>query len=65
MANITNYIKESYEELVEKVAWPEWAVVQRSTVAVLVAAVLISATIFVMDLASNRLLKDFIYTISF
>jgi preprotein translocase subunit SecE len=60
MNKIGSYFSESYKELVEKVTWPNWMQLQQSTVIVLVATLLITAVIFVMDLASKGLL-DFIY----
>ena len=51
MAKITTYIKESYEELVTKVTWPAMKDLQSSAVAVLVATILFSLLIFVMDFA--------------
>ena len=63
MNKVSNYIKESYHELVEKVTWPSWSQLQQSTVIVLVATVIITAVVWVMDLASNGLLR-FVYSIS-
>jgi preprotein translocase subunit SecE len=60
MNNVGSYITESYKELMEKVTWPSWAQLQQSTVIVLIATLLITAVIFVMDFASNELL-NFIY----
>ena len=60
MNKIGAFFGESYKELMEKVTWPTWAQLQQSTVIVLVATVIITAIVFVMDLASNGLL-DFIY----
>ena len=60
MNKIGVYISESYKELMEKVTWPSWAQLQQSTIIVLVATVLITAIVFVMDLATKGLL-DFIY----
>ena len=57
MNKITTYFKESYRELVEKVTWPTWGQLQQSTVIVLVATVLITAMVSVMDFASNQVLK--------
>lgn len=61
MNKITTYFSESYKELTEKVTWPDWAQLQQSTVIVLVATILITAIVWVMDFASNSLLK-FIYS---
>ena len=60
MNKIGVYVSESYKELMEKVTWPSWAQLQQSTIIVLVATVLITAIVFVMDLATKGLL-EFIY----
>jgi preprotein translocase subunit SecE len=49
MSQITNYIKESYDELIHKVTWPSWGSLQESSVLVFVASLLIAGIIFVMD----------------
>jgi preprotein translocase subunit SecE len=57
MNKISTYFKESYQELVENVTWPTWPQLQQSTVIVLVATIIVTALIFVMDFSSNQLLK--------
>ena len=57
MNKISNYFKESYIELTEKVTWPNWLQLQQSTVIVLVATLIITALVWVMDFASQSLLK--------
>ncbi len=57
MNKITTYFKESYRELVEKVTWPSWIQLQQSTLIVLVATVIITAMVWMMDFSSNQLLK--------
>jgi preprotein translocase subunit SecE len=57
MNKITTYFKESYQELMEKVTWPTWLQLQQSTVIVLVATVIITALVWLMDFSSNQLLK--------
>ena len=57
MNKITTYFSESYKELVEKVTWPTWVQLQQSTVIVLVATLLITLIVWLMDFASNSLLK--------
>lgn len=57
MNKITTYFKESYRELLEKVTWPTWIQLQQSAVIVLVATVIITAMVWVMDFSSNQLLK--------
>jgi len=57
MNKVSTYFKDSYHELVEKVSWPTWQQLQQSTVIVLVATVIITAMVWVMDFGSNQLLK--------
>jgi preprotein translocase subunit SecE len=60
MNKIAIYFKESYKELTEKVTWPNWTQLQQSTMIVLVATLVITALVWVIDLATNGALK-FIY----
>jgi len=60
MNKVSTYLRESYKELVEKVTWPTWIQLQQSTVIVLVATVLITAVVWVMDLVAQSALH-FIY----
>ncbi|MFM2146329.1 MAG: preprotein translocase subunit SecE [Bacteroidota bacterium] len=62
MNKVTHYLKESYRELLEKVSWPTWSQLQQSTVIVLVATLLITAMVWVMDLIAQNGLK-FIYSL--
>ena len=57
MNKISTYFRESYHELTEKVTWPTWSQLQQSTVIVLVATIIITAMVWVMDFSSNQLLK--------
>jgi len=57
MTKVSNYFRDSYRELMEKVTWPTWAQLQQSTVIVLSATLIIMAMVWIMDLASNELLK--------
>jgi preprotein translocase subunit SecE len=57
MNKIATYFRESYKELIEKVSWPTWSQLQQSTVIVLVATLLITLVVSVMDLISSNLLK--------
>ena len=57
MNKIANYFRESYQELLEKVTWPSWNNLQQSTMIVLVATILITALVSLMDFSSNQLLK--------
>ena len=56
MNKITTYFRESYRELLEKVTWPSWSELQQSTVIVLVATLLITLIVWIMDLISSSIL---------
>ena len=62
MNKISTYFRESYKELMEKVTWPTWSELQQSTVIVLVATILITLLVGVMDVLSSGVLK-FIYSL--
>jgi len=62
MKKITIYFRESYRELLEKVTWPTWSQLQSSTVIVLVATLLITLLVWIMDLASSSILH-FVYSL--
>jgi preprotein translocase subunit SecE len=57
MDKISNYFRESYQELTEKVTWPTWLQLQQSTVIVLVATIIITFLVWIMDFASQNILK--------
>ena len=59
MADVAEYIKESYIELTQKVTWPTWRELQNSAVLVLVAAFIIALIILAMDQAIHFLLTQF------
>ena len=56
MNKISTYIRESYKELLEKVSWPTWSELQQSTVIVLVATLVITVIVWIMDLISSSVL---------
>jgi preprotein translocase subunit SecE len=56
MNKITTYFRESYRELLEKVSWPSWSELQQSTVIVLVATMLITLLVWIMDVISSSLM---------
>ena len=62
MNKITTYFRESYRELLEKVTWPSWAQLQQSTVIVLVATLLITLIVWIMDMVSSSILH-FVYSL--
>jgi preprotein translocase subunit SecE len=57
MNKIATYFKESYHELLQKVTWPSWTQLQQSTVIVLVATIIITAMVSIMDFSSNQVLR--------
>ena len=58
---ITNYCKESYDELVHKVSWPTRSELSSSAVVVLTASLLIALVDFLMDSAFQFIMEDVIY----
>ncbi len=60
--NIKGYLKEAYTELVHKVTWPTWNELQSSATLVMVATLIISLIVAVMDLAFSNLMR-FIYSL--
>ena len=58
---ITNYCKESYDELVHTVSWPTRSELSSSAVVVLTASLLIALVVFLMDSAFQFIMEDVIY----
>jgi preprotein translocase subunit SecE len=59
MAKVVQFVKESYEEMTQKVTWPTWGELQNSAVLVLVASLIIGIIIFAMDKGANFVLDAF------
>ena len=55
-----NYIKESYNELVNKVSWPSFAQLQSSTIVVMVASAIFAVVVLAMDFTFENMM-EFIY----
>lgn len=64
MNKFSNYVRDSYKELTTKVTWPTWTQLQQSTMIVLVATILITAMVSVMDFAAGGALSA-VYNILF
>ncbi|HTQ26700.1 MAG TPA: preprotein translocase subunit SecE [Puia sp.] len=62
MNKISTYFRESYKELMEKVTWPSWTQLQQSTVIVLVATLVTTFIVWLMDILSQGILH-FIYSL--
>ena len=60
MENIKLYIKESYDELMNKVTWRSWPDLLSSTRLVIVGSIIFALVVFVMDIISKQVL-DLIY----
>ena len=54
------YAKNSYKELSEKVTWPNWNQLQQSTMIVLMATIIITVVIWLMDFVAGGAL-NFLY----
>lgn len=57
MDKIGIYFRDSYKELMEKVSWPTWAQLQQSTMIVLVATLLITAFVSLIDFGAGGAMK--------
>ena len=64
MAGIVQFIKESYEEMTQKVTWPTWGELQNSAILVLVASLIIALVVFAMDKGSTLVLDTFYKSLS-
>ena len=47
--NLVNYIKDSFEELRNKVSWISWEEAQKSTVVVAIFTILFALAVFLVD----------------
>jgi len=59
MNKLIAYVKESREELLRKVSWPTWEQLQDSLMVVLIASLLFSLLIYLMDVGFSSLLSTF------
>jgi preprotein translocase subunit SecE len=59
MANkIVNYVKESYDELMNKVSWPSWSELQNSAVVVSIASLIIAMIVFGIDITLKTVIEQ-------
>ena len=58
-----NYIKESYNELVNKVTWPTFPQLQSSTVVVMVASVIFAVVVLAMDVTFENVMAGIYKTL--
>ena len=59
MKKFINYVKECYNELVNKVSWPTWKELQSSAVVVSIASLIIALVVYLMDKSFETLLEVF------
>ncbi|MDB0006366.1 preprotein translocase subunit SecE [Flavobacteriales bacterium] len=59
MARFVEYIKESADDLMNKVSWPTWKELQSSSIVVAVASLIIALIVYVMDLSFRNILEIF------
>ncbi len=59
MNKLREYLKLSADELVNKVTWPTWEDLQESTIIVMIASIIISLIIYVIDIISSGALGFF------
>jgi len=62
MRKLINYLKESYVELTKKTTWPSWEKLQSSALLVMLATVILSVLLFVVDFLFQHLMTA-IYTL--
>jgi len=58
-SGIITYVKESYDELTNKVSWPTWSELQSSAIVVSIASLIIALVVFLMDISFENILKQF------
>ena len=58
-----NYIKESYNELVNKVTWPTFPQLQNSTIVVMVASVIFAVVVLAMDVTFENVMAGIYKTL--
>jgi preprotein translocase subunit SecE len=62
MRKFINYLKECYVELTKKVSWPSWSKLQSSALLVIVATIILSLALFIIDFTFEHLMTA-IYTL--
>ena len=57
MARFVEYIKESADDLMNKVSWASWKELQSSSIVVAIASLIIALFVYVMDLSFRNVLE--------
>ena len=58
-----NYVKESDNELVQKVSWPSFPQLQNSTVVVMVASAIFAIVVLLMDISFENIMSKIYETL--
>ena len=58
------YVKESYNELVNKVTWPTFPQLQSSTIVVMVASVIFAVVVLAMDVTFENVMAGIYKTLA-
>lgn len=53
---IGSYVRDVYDELVNKVTWPTWKELQSSALVVMAASLVIALVVFVMDFTFENIM---------
>ncbi len=56
MNNFITYVKESFDEVINRVSWPKYSELQSSTALVVIASAVFAVVVAVIDLAFDNLL---------
>jgi preprotein translocase subunit SecE len=59
MSKIISFVKESVDEMVNKVTWPKYSELQSSSILVLVASLIFALLIGVIDFGFDNLMEWF------
>ena len=59
MAKFVDYIKESKDDLLNKVSWPTWKELQSSSIVVAVASLIIALIVYIVDLTFRNVMEFF------
>ena len=57
MAKFVEYIRESADDLINKVSWPSWKDLQSSSIVVAIASLIIALIVYLMDLSFRNVLE--------
>ena len=59
MTKVIRYIKESADDLINKVSFPTWKELQSSSIVVAIASLIIALIVYLMDLSFRNVMEVF------